>query len=134
MSNNGGDDHVQPHLFEDDQYQTDDYALSSSAARLLRPRRPSLLDLRSIVWIVVVSGVVALLVAIGIYRLPMVEQPKTPPQKEASQSPKQQETLRKEDVEAAEPFKSLVMDTVRSYGATGTLPVTTMPRAKVAPK
>ncbi len=118
MSSVAGGDDTQPPLSANDEYGLDEQGLSLSAARLLRPRRSLV---RPVLVLVAFVGV-AVLVAIGVSRLP-VEKPNSSPQNEAQPPPKQQDTLPEQPVEPTEPFKSLILDTAQSYLATGRLPV-----------
>jgi hypothetical protein len=115
---------VGPHGLPDDHSQAEDDASSRSAARLLQPRRSYGLPL-------IVFGVVALLIAIGISRLGPVDQ-----LNEAPVPPKRPDRfLPEQPVEPTEPFKSLVLDAAQSFMAAGRLPVATTagPSTKPSP-
>jgi hypothetical protein len=113
-------------LSENDEYESDEQALSPSAAELLRPRRWFVAP----VIIFMVFGVLPLLVAIGFSRLGLIEQLWPLLQNEAPPPPKRPDRLSDQLVGPIEPFKSLVWDTAQSYLASGSLPVATMISAK----
>jgi hypothetical protein len=91
--------------------------------------------LRSLAVPILVFGVTALLVAIGINKLKSVEQPKPPAQIEAqAPPPSKQDGPRPEEpvrpIERAEPFRSLALDAAQSYLFTGSAPRPTMSPGK----
>jgi hypothetical protein len=92
---------------ENDEY---DHALPLTTNKLLRPRR----GFAAPIILVIVFGVAAALIAIGIGSLGQIE-PKPSEQKEVPTPPNRPDTSSAEPVEPPKPSESLVLDATRSY-------------------
>jgi hypothetical protein len=101
-------------------------ALPLPTNRLLRPRRAIVAP----IMLVIVFGIVALLVAIGISRL---EQPEPTPavQEEAPPSLDQPDSSPVEHVDPPKPLDSLMLDSTRSYLASNAQAPTDIERSKL---
>jgi hypothetical protein len=94
--------------------------------RLFRNPRPFVAP----VMLVIVFGIVALLVAIGISRLQQIE-PTPAVQREAPPSPDQQDRSPVEPVDPPKPLDSLILDATRSYLASNAQAPTDIERSKL---